>query len=140
MVLTRCFSKVCCTCCHVLLLFCFVANLLALPAETSAQVDLDVKYGTDLIKSGVKAPDFQLMSPDGKPVRLSDYRGKYIVLDFWASWCPDCLRDIPDVQNMYRKYHARGVEFIGVSFDTNKSAWQAALKRFGISHTVQRIG
>ena len=134
-VLTRCFSKVCCTCCHVLLLFCLVANLLALPAEASAQVDLDVKYGTELIKGGMKAPDFQLMSPDGKPVRLSDYRGKYIVLDFWASWCPDCLRDIPDVQNMYRKYHARGVEFIGVSFDTNKSAWQAALKRFGISYT-----
>lgn len=104
-------------------------------ASVSAQADLDSKYGVELIKPGTLAPDFCMKSPEGKDIRLSAFRGKYVVLDFWASWCPDCLRDMPDVQNMYRKYHAEGVEFIGVSFDTNKAAWQSALKRFGIEYT-----
>lgn len=108
--------------------------LAAAPASVSAQTDLDSKYGVELIKAGTPAPDFCMKSPDGKDVTLSSFKGRYVVLDFWASWCPDCLRDIPDVQNMYRKYHAQGVEFLGVSFDTNKAAWEAALKRFGITY------
>ena len=101
-------------------------------AQWAPQKDFDDKYATELVKPGTKAPDFKLKTSDGKNLKLSNYKGKYVVLDFWASWCPDCRKDIPEVQRMYNKFHAKGVEFIGVSFDTNKDAWVNALKKYGI--------
>ena len=56
-------------------------------------VDLDAKYGADMLKSGVQAPDINLKTIDGKQFSLASLRGKYVVLDFWASWCPDCRKD-----------------------------------------------
>ncbi len=101
-------------------------------AQWAPQKDFDDKYAIELVKPGTKAPDFKLKTSDGKNLKLSSYKGKYVVLDFWASWCPDCRKDIPEVQRMYNKFHAKGVEFIGVSFDTNKDAWVNALKKYGI--------
>lgn len=104
------------------------------PANSMAQQqwDFDAKYATTLPKAGTTAPDFKLKTPEGKNLRLSDYKGKYIVLDFWASWCPDCRKEIPDVQRMYTKFHPKGVEFIGVSMDTDVKAWKAALEKYNI--------
>ena len=69
-----------------------------------AQEDLDAKYATELPKAGTVAPDFTLSSLDGNTISLSDFKGKYVVLDFWASWCPDCIRDIPVYSNL-KVYH-----------------------------------
>ena len=88
-------------------------------AQWGPQKDFDDKYATELVKTGTKAPDFKLKTSEGKTLKLSSFKGKYVVLDFWASWCPDCRKDIPEVQRMYNKFHAKGVEFVGVSFDTN---------------------
>ena len=101
-------------------------------AQWGPQKDFDDKYATELVKTGTKAPDFKLKTSEGKTLKLSSFKGKYVVLDFWASWCPDCRKDIPEVQRMYNKFHAKGVEFVGVSFDTNKDAWVNALKKYGI--------
>lgn len=104
------------------------------------QQDPDVQYGAQLLKAGSDAPEFRLKGPDGKELALSDFRGKYVVLDFWASWCGDCRRDIPNIKALYEKYSPKGVEFVGVSFDDNAERWQNAIKEFGLKyHQVSEL-
>lgn len=101
-----------------------------------AQEDLDEKYATELVKAGTKAPDFVLKTPDGKAVRLSKFaKGKTVVLDFWASWCSDCRREAPTVVRMYEDYRRHGIEFIGISMDTDVEAWKKAIAKYGITYT-----
>jgi thiol-disulfide isomerase/thioredoxin len=60
-------------------------------------------------------------------VKLSKLaKGKYVVIDFWASWCSDCRKDIPNIKRLYERFHPLGVEFVGVSFDDNADNCQAA--------------
>ena len=101
-----------------------------------AQVpDLDEKYAAELLKPGAPAPDFKLQTPDGKTLQFSDFaKGKYVVVDFWASWCPDCRKDLPEIIRMYNKWHELGVEFIGVSFDTDKQKWTDYLAKAGVPY------
>ncbi len=103
-------------------------------AQDTAEDD-DSKYATELLKAGTAAPDFTLKTPDGKAVSLADYRGHYVVLDFWASWCPDCIKDLPNMKRMYDSYGERGIVFIGVSFDDKKENWTNALEKHGIRYT-----
>ena len=56
------------------------------------------------------------------------------MLNFWASWCPDCRKDAPEVVRLYEKYHQYGVEFIGISMDTDVEAWKNAIEKFGITY------
>ena len=101
----------------------------------SAQHDMDDKYATELVKAGTTAPDFKLKTPDGKTVQLSKFaKGKTVVLDFWASWCPDCRKDAPEVVRMYEAYRQYGIEFIGISMDTDVEAWKKAIAQFGITY------
>ena len=103
-------------------------------AQTTQQ-DLDEKYATELVKAGTVAPDFKMNTPDGKTLQLSNFaKGKTVVLDFWASWCPDCRKDAPEVVRLYEKYHQYGVEFIGISMDTDVEAWKNAIEKFGITY------
>ena len=103
-------------------------------AQTTQQ-DLDEKYATELVKAGTVAPDFKMNTPDGKTIQLSNFaKGKTVVLDFWASWCPDCRKDAPEVVLLYEKYHQYGVEFIGISMDTDVEAWKNAIEKFGITY------
>ncbi len=104
-------------------------------AQTDSQNDLDTKYATEMIKAGTKAPDFEMKTIDGKIFRLSELKGKTIVLDFWASWCPDCRKDAPEIVRMYKEYHSKNIEFIGVSMDTDIQAWKNACKKYGIVFT-----
>ena len=104
-----------------LLLGLLMAALTCLQAQVP---DLDEKYAAELLKPGTPAPDFKLQTPDGKTLQFSNFaKGKYVVIDFWASWCPDCRKDLPEIIRMYNKWHEMGVEFIGVSFDTDKQKW-----------------
>ena len=95
---------------------------------------LDDKYATELLASGIQAPDFALPTPKGDTLRLSDLQGEYVVLDFWASWCPDCRKDLPEVLRLYETYHARGVTFVGISFDDDREAWEAAVEKYALPY------
>ncbi|MBR1464215.1 MAG: alpha/beta fold hydrolase [Prevotella sp.] len=98
--------------------------------------DADTKYATELLKAGTPAPDFQLKTPQGKKVKFSKLaKGKYVVIDFWASWCSDCRKDIPNIRRIYEKFHPLGVEFIGVSFDDNADNWKNAIEKYDIPYT-----
>ncbi len=82
---------------------------------------------------GHKAPEFAVNSIDGKPVRLSDYKGKYVMLDFWASWCVPCRRENPNVVKQYALYKGKGLNILGISLDQEKADWQKAVKDDGIT-------
>lgn len=65
----------------------------------------------------VPAPGFSLQTPDGKTVKLSDYKGKVVIIDFWATWCPPCRKGIPDLVSLKNEYGKKGFEIIGISVD-----------------------
>lgn len=83
------------------------------------------------------APDFTLIDIFGSEKRLSDFRGKVIILDFWATWCPPCRAEIPHFIELYNEYKDDGVEIIGVTMDWNASRQAAPFVREnGINYTI----
>jgi thiol-disulfide isomerase/thioredoxin len=82
------------------------------------------------VTKGYMAPDFTLKDSSGKPYTLSKYRGKYVLLDFWASWCGPCKAEIPHMKKAYSAYHDKGFEIISISINAKEDAWRTALKQF----------
>ncbi|CAM3594006.1 TlpA disulfide reductase family protein [Pontibacter korlensis] len=78
---------------------------------------------------GQTAPDITLPSPDGGTKTLSSLRGKYVLIDFWASWCGPCRKENPNVVKMYNKYKEKGFEIFGVSLDQSEEKWLAAIEK-----------
>ncbi|MBF9253742.1 AhpC/TSA family protein [Pontibacter sp. 172403-2] len=76
---------------------------------------------------GQVAPDITLPTPDGSTKSLSSLRGKYVLIDFWASWCGPCRKENPNVVKMYDKYKDKGFEIFGVSLDQSKEKWEKAI-------------
>lgn len=93
---------------------------------------VELKAAIDELASvsiGGTAPDITLMTPDSTELSLSSLRGHYVLLDFWASWCGPCLREVPNVKAIYEKYHDKGFEIFGVSLDETAGPWKAAIKK-----------
>ncbi len=86
---------------------------------------------------GKKAPGFTQNDPDGNPVSLSDFQGKYVLLDFWASWCGPCRQENPNLVKAYAAYKDKGFEILGVSLDNKdgKEAWVKAIEKDGLTWT-----
>ena len=80
------------------------------------------------VQPGMPAPDFTLETPDGTKLSLSDLRGKYVILDFWASWCRPCRASFPEMKKLYAEYHKKGVEILGITNDSRKADWLKALE------------
>ena len=81
---------------------------------------------------GNAAPLFTTIGLKNSEISLEDYRGSYVLVDFWASWCGPCRRENPNVVKMYNKYHDKGFEILGVSLDKTSKAWLGAIKKDGL--------
>lgn len=105
----------------------FLTVMTGLQAQEQTE-DLDAKYGTQLLKPGEKAPDFQLRDTNGELFDLQKILHKgYVLIDFWASWCGDCRKDMPAMQKLSEQYWADGLQCVGVSFDTDSAKWKHAV-------------
>lgn len=85
------------------------------------------KEAGDIFATGKLAPDFTDTKLDGKSMKLSDLRGKVVLLDFWASWCGPCRRENPNVVKLYEKYNKDGFTVMSVSLDQDKEKWKSAI-------------
>lgn len=78
-------------------------------------------------------PTFAIADTSGKILKLSSLKGKYVLVDFWASWCVPCRRENPNVVKAYQAYHDKGFEIVGVSLDTKKDMWMKAIAKDGLN-------
>jgi len=84
---------------------------------------------------GNPAPEFSLPDTHDKPVSLATFKGKYTLVDFWASWCGPCRAENPNVVKAYRKFHPKGFAIVGVSLDQEKDQWEKAIKKDKLAWT-----
>ncbi len=82
---------------------------------------------------GEIAPDIELLTPDGDKLKLSSLRGKYVLIDFWASWCGPCRAEFPYLKNTYNAYKDKGFEIYGVSLDDNAGNWKSSIISSGLT-------
>ncbi|MEX0770729.1 MAG: TlpA disulfide reductase family protein [Balneolaceae bacterium] len=82
------------------------------------------------VKPGEPAVPFTLPDPEGNPVSMSDFRGKYVLLDFWASWCVPCLNEFPDMKRIYRNTSREDFEIVAISIEEDSLIWRRALEQF----------
>jgi peroxiredoxin len=102
-----------------------------------SSADTTPKYPSYDYATAAQAPDIQLETLEGDTVRLSEYRGKVVVLNFWATWCPPCRREIPDLMRLQDRFGSRGLRVIGVSLDREgKAVVQRYVDDVGIDYTV----
>jgi thiol-disulfide isomerase/thioredoxin len=105
------------------ILFTIIALLPAVPSRAE--------------QTGKAAPGWQLSDVNGKPLKLADFKGKVVVLDFWATWCPPCRAEIPGLVALQKKYAAQGLSVIGVSLDEQgPSVVKPFIERFAINYPV----
>ena len=90
------------------------------------------------VELGMPAPDFELSDVSGKTVRLSDYRGKVVLLNFWATWCPPCREEMPSMERLYEKLRARNFELLAVNVETDDKPVLAFLEDHPHSFPVLR--
>lgn len=84
---------------------------------------------------GQKFTDFEMQTPEGENVKLSDYvgKGKVVLVDFWASWCGPCRREMPNLVEAYAKYKNKNFEIVGVSLDQSGESWKEAIGKLNIT-------
>ncbi|MDP3643247.1 MAG: TlpA disulfide reductase family protein [Bacteroidota bacterium] len=88
-------------------------------------------YETQLLLKNKKYFDFDMVTPENKAVKLSDYIGnpEYTIIEFWASWCAPCIREVPNLNKVYNKYKDKGLQIISISVDESMPNWQRVIKQ-----------
>lgn len=90
------------------------------------------------VEVGDDAPDFSLMSDRGQTIQLKDFRGKFLVLNFWATWCPPCLEELPSLNRFHEQFAQRGVVVLGISVDEDADTYREFLKKAGVQFLTAR--
>ena len=99
-------------------------------AESENTIAETVEVETAAVEAdGVEAPDFTLNDLNGKPLTLSSLRGKYVILDFWGSWCGWCIKGIPQMKEYYQKYAGK-FEILGIDCNDPEEKWKAAVEKY----------
>lgn len=88
------------------------------------------------VEKGPPAPAFELKNLQDKTVKLSDYKGKVVLLNFWATWCPPCIKEMPMFQKLYKRHKDKGFVIVGVSMDKNKKIAQKFIQKKGITYPI----
>jgi peroxiredoxin len=109
-----------------LILTLVFACLIGLALYTSQNENKEAKKQTPAaqntgLKPGSMAPDFSLRTLDGKQISLKKYRGKKVILNFWATWCPPCREEMPEMQKFYQDYKQKGVEILAVNLEYSET-------------------
>lgn len=114
-----------------------ILSLLSPEAKAYPKIDALAQRLVTLEATAVGQPftDLKGLTPDGKEISLSDYagKGKYVLVDFWASWCPPCREEMPNLVEAYKKYKNKGFEIVGVSLDESNEAWQKGIKNLNVT-------
>jgi len=82
------------------------------------------------------APDFKLTSLDGKEVSFSDYKGKVVLVNFWATWCPPCLAEMPDLNKLYTDYKGKGLQILGLTISSRAKDIPKKVKQSGVTYPI----
>lgn len=98
------------------------------PNNSTVQAFVNHMAELKILSVGQKAPDFESIDPNGKVIKLSDFEGKYTLLDFWASWCAPCRQENPNIVEQFERFKDRGFTVFGVSLDDSRSAWLKGIK------------
>jgi peroxiredoxin len=98
------------------------------PKNKSVQSFVSKMIGLKAVSIGQIAPDFSLPDPNGKEFKLSDFREKYILLDFWASWCAPCREENPNIVKQFERFKDKNFTVLGVSLDDDRAGWLKAIK------------
>jgi peroxiredoxin len=103
------------------------------PSDKGVKIFHDVVNKMLATTIGQEAPEIVLPTPDDKELALSSFKGKIVLVDFWASWCGPCRKEMPNVVKAYAKYKDKGFEIYGVSLDQDKARWVEAIAKDGIT-------
>ncbi len=111
--------------------------LLGLTFVISCNGNKDVISEGEVSRSVTMAPDFALSNLEGKTIRLSDFKGKVIILDFWATWCPPCRAEIPHFNKLHQIYSDKGLAVVGISVDEGgKNVVKPFVEEFKIPYPI----
>lgn len=100
-------------------------------AQLAAQKE--AKKVQDSLVAGASFPDFDEKDINGKPLSIAKFKGKIVLVDFWATWCGPCVAELPNVLEAYKKYHDKGFEVIGISLDKDEAKFKAFIAEKGMS-------
>jgi peroxiredoxin len=111
-----------------------ILSLLSIVWLSSCKKDEEGSTPEVAVKIGALAPDFNLADANGTFFKLSDYRGKYVVVDFWAAWCSICRTENPKMEALYNNYKNKNVQFIGACLDANVDNWKNVVAEDGLTY------